>query len=113
MRRIWSLHNEAMDLAEAAALARLRHDGDSAASLSRRAFELERRAAGAYEGDISHEPTRSVLHRSAASLAIDCGEIREARRLITAGLSGNPPWEIAEELRDLLGRTGGGGPWPG
>ena len=31
-----------------------------------------------------------------------CQEFREAERLIAHGLSGNPPFEIAEELRDLL-----------
>ena len=51
---------------------------------------------------LEFEPTRSVLHRSAASLALECDEIREAERLIGRALSGNPPDEIAEELRDLL-----------
>ena len=52
--------------------------------------------------DLGAEPSRSVLHRSAASLAEQCGEFREAERLIAVALSGNPPEEIAEELRDLL-----------
>ena len=47
------------------------------------------------------EPTRSVLHRSAASLAFRCGEYREAERLIARALLGNPPEEIADELRRL------------
>ena len=34
--------------------------------------------------------------------AIDCGEIRAAERLIAIALSGNPPEEIAEELKDLF-----------
>jgi hypothetical protein len=51
--------------------------------------------------DLSAEPTRSVLHRSAAALAVECGEAREAERLIAVALAGNPPEEIAEELRDL------------
>jgi hypothetical protein len=38
----------------------------------------------------------------AASLALECGALREAERLIAVALSGNPPEEIAEELRDLL-----------
>jgi hypothetical protein len=42
------------------------------------------------------------LHRSAAALALECGVLREAERLIAAALSGDPPNEIAEELRDLL-----------
>jgi hypothetical protein len=48
------------------------------------------------------EPTRSVLHRSAAALALECSELREAERLIGRALAGNPPEEIANELRDLL-----------
>ena len=35
-------------------------------------------------------------------MALDCGREREAERLIATALSGNPPGEIAEELRDLL-----------
>jgi hypothetical protein len=43
-----------------------------------------------------------LLHRSAALLAIDCAELREAERLIARVLAGNPPDDIANELRDLL-----------
>ena len=38
----------------------------------------------------------------AATLAIDCGELKAAERLITTALSGNPPEDIAEELKDLF-----------
>jgi len=55
--------------------------------------------------DLALEPTRSVLHRSAAALAWQCGEYREAERLITTALSGAPPEVIADELRDLLLRV--------
>jgi hypothetical protein len=48
------------------------------------------------------EPTRSVLHHSAATLALECNELREAERLISRALSGFPPIDIAEELRNLL-----------
>ena len=43
-----------------------------------------------------------TLPASAASLALECGDYREAERLIAVALSGEPPDEIAEELRDLL-----------
>jgi hypothetical protein len=43
-----------------------------------------------------------VLHRSAASLAVDCLQLREAERLIGRALAGNPPPDIDDELRDLL-----------
>jgi hypothetical protein len=47
-----------------------------------------------------------VLHRSAASLAVECFQLREAERLIGRALAGNPPPDIADELRDLLLNTG-------
>lgn len=96
------IHREAMELADQAYLARLHGDSDKGKELLRKAFEKEREAANMMISDYDKEPTRSVLYRSAASLAIDCGEVREAERLISSALVGNPPDEIASELRDLL-----------
>lgn len=91
-----------MDLAEEADLARLRGHVEEADDLVRQAFGYERQAAKAVESSSAPEPTRSVIHRSAASLALESGDFREAERLISVALSGEPPAEIAEELRDLL-----------
>lgn len=102
MKTITTLHREAMSLADLAVIARTNGDSAQAIDLSLQAFQKESEAASLVAGDISLEPTRSVLHRSAASLALECGEVREAERLIAVGLAGNPPDEIAEELRDLL-----------
>lgn len=102
MSQIRSLHKQAMDLAEAAAVARLRGTLELAAQLTRQAFEQETQASALIASQLDAEPTRSVLHRSAASLAIECGELRMAERLIATALSGNPPAEIAEELKDLF-----------
>jgi hypothetical protein len=102
MSQIQALHQQAMDLAEAAAVARLRGAVERAAQLTRQAFEQEIQAAALIAGTLDVEPTRSVLHRSAASLAIECGEVQTAERLIATALSGNPPPEIAEELKDLF-----------
>jgi hypothetical protein len=99
--QIQNMHRQAMEFADQAFVAKLNGDKDQACELWRRAFDLERDAALAVAGDLSAEPTRSILLRSAASLAMDCGEMREAERLITMALSGYPPQEIAEELRDL------------
>lgn len=96
------LHQQAMEFAQMAELAKLRGDADSALQLSRQAFEKERLAAELIVNNLDAEPTRSVLHRSAASLAVECGEIATAERLIAIALSGNPPQEIAEELKDLF-----------
>lgn len=102
MSQIQTLHQQAMDLAEAAAVARLRGAFEQAAQLTRQAFEQEVQAANLIASVLDAEPTRSVLHRSAASLAIECSELRTAERLIATALSGNPPPEIAEELKDLF-----------
>lgn len=102
MSQIQELHQQAMDLAEAAAVARLRGASEQAAQLTRQAFEQENHAAALIASALDAEPTRSVLHRSAASLAIECGELQIAERLIATALSGNPPPEIAEELKDLF-----------
>lgn len=102
MSQMQALHQQAMDLAEAAAVARLRGTPEQAAQLTRQAFEREMQAAALIASTLDAEPTRAVLHRSAASLAIECGELRAAERLIATALSGNPPLEIAEELKDLF-----------
>jgi hypothetical protein len=102
MSRVTDLHDEAMDFADQAFIARRKGQHDYAKELTRQAFELETEAARYVADDTSAEPTRSILHRSAASLAIECGLVREAERLIAVALAGNPPAEIAEELRDLL-----------
>jgi hypothetical protein len=102
MSQIQTLHQQAMDLAEAAAVARLRGSIKQAVQLTHQAFEQETQAAALIANTLEAEPTRSVLHRSAASLAIECGELQTAERLIATALSGNPPPEIAEELKDLF-----------
>ena len=96
------LHDEAMNLAELATVAKVKGDIQQADELFHKAYDNEARAANLMIEVSSPEPTRSVLFRSAASLAIDCNELREAEKLIATGLSGNPPHEIAEELRDLF-----------
>lgn len=90
---------EQTDLALAA-----RQHGDEVAALRhfRKAYELEAQAAAAYATRLDAEPTRSVLFRSAATLALDCKLLPEAEKLVCTALSGNPPDEIADELRDLL-----------
>ena len=91
MSPIQELHQQAMDLAEMVEVAKLRGNLTQAEQLSRQAFEKELLAAELVANDLEAEPTRSVLHRSAATLAIECGEIPTAERLIAIALSGKPP----------------------
>src|SRR5215212_4622516 len=92
-------HQDAMEAAETAFLAAMRGDHGRAAELYRQAFDLERRAAETLVSDLDSEPTRSILFRSAATLGLRCGDLRDAERLAAIGLSGNAPDEIADELR--------------
>ena len=105
MNEINKLHDEAMNLAELAAVAKVKGSLQQADELLRRAYENEAKAAHLMLDVSSPEPTRSVLFRSAASLAIDCNELREAEKLISLGLAGNPPPDVIEELRDLFERV--------
>lgn len=73
-----------------------------AAGHYRRAFALERSAAIGFLDLKDVEPTRSVLFRSAAWLAFQCGELQEGARLARFGLSGMPPPEIRRELEEVL-----------
>lgn len=102
MQTIAKFHHQAMEYADRAEIARRQGNTSLAFEFSKKAFELEKNAAYLLKDDFKMEPTRSVLHRSAATLALECGEIREAERLISFALAGYPPFEIAEELRNLL-----------
>lgn len=96
------LHEQAMEYMDLAFLERRKGNKATAKKFFRKSFEFERAAVKLLENDFDFEPTRSVLHRSAATLAVDCGETEEAKKLIYAGLSGNVPPEIATELKELL-----------
>jgi len=109
MNQVKDLHREAMRLVDEAESARRNGNVQLARERLGQAFDLERQAADLVAGDLSREPTRSVLHRSAASLAFQCGALRESEQLIATALSGDPPDEIAEELRDLLEQVYFGG----
>ena len=99
MSDVLEIHHKAMEWADEGQLCLYRGDHSSARQAFRKAMELEREAACA-AGDT--EPDRSVLFRSAGSLALNCDELRTAEQLLAHGLSGEPPEEIAEEIRDLL-----------
>ncbi len=89
-------------LAEHALAARHKGDLDLAKRLFNKAFNKESSALNKIKDNFELEPTRSILHRSAASLALECGMFEEAEKLIFAGLIGYPPAEIYNELKELL-----------
>ncbi len=97
-----ALHEQAMQYAQDAMVAKMIGDEEAATSSNLQAYELEKQAAMALLDDFDVEPVRSLLFRSAAVLAFECGQYREAEKLASLGVAGDPPSDIAEELRNLL-----------
>jgi len=93
------LHKQAMEFADKALLNEKNDRPSQAKKQYKQAFQLEKQAAMILVADYATEPSRSVLFRSAAFLAIKATEYREAERMAAFGLTGNPPSEIAQELR--------------
>ena len=94
------VHRQAMDFAGLGLIERQRGNPNEAIGYFQRALEYELKALAELTEPV--EPTHSVLHRSAATLAMDCGDDRLAEKLAAKALAEEPPWEIAEELRDVL-----------
>src|SRR5688572_32029285 len=100
-QQVKEIHDRAMELADRAFMAKWQGDTAAALPYFEQAYELEAQAAHLMV-DTNIEPSRSVLHRSAASLAFNCGKYREAEKLIGIALAGNPPDEVLKELRELM-----------
>lgn len=90
-----------MDFADRADAAKSRGDLDESRELLQRAFYYESLAALEFIDVKAEQPTRSVLFRSAASLALECGLYDESELMVELGLAGVPPAEVADELRNI------------
>ena len=99
------LHQKAMDEANVAMIAEKKGQQDQALKHYKLAFQYEKEAAMTMAYDFTIEPSRSVLFRSAAFLAIKAKLYQDAERMAAFGLIGNPPAEIAMELREALQET--------
>jgi hypothetical protein len=96
------LHREAMGQADLWHAATRDGNAEAAAAFLLEAFRLERSAAEQLATHYDAEPSRSILFRSAATLAIRAQMFAEAEQMICLALAGNPPGDLAEELRDLF-----------
>lgn len=96
-----ALHAQAMSHANDGFAHRFLGHHDEAVAEFREAWRLERAAAMGLVAE-SLEPSRSILFRSAASLALLCGEVEDARRLAHLGLGGDPPLRVREFLLQVL-----------
>ncbi len=101
MSDVTLLHRQSMAKYEAALLIRESASKDRA-RLLHEAFELEKCAAQLMREKRDEEPSRSVLYRSAATLAMSAHEFRAAEQLASEGLAGNCPEELATEFRQII-----------
>lgn len=101
-REVNKLHRKAMEFADESFVFRLENNREEFLRLTKLAYEKEAAAADLMVDEFDIEPTRSVLHRSAATLAWRCEMYDEAKWLICRALAGNPPPDIECELNDLL-----------
>ena len=100
MSKIKDLHSQAVEYAERALMARMRGETKVAIGIFGEALKYE--IAAIDEMRERSEPTYSILHRSAGTLALDCNDLRTAERMAARALANDPPPDVAQELRDLL-----------
>jgi len=95
-------HTTAMKLALQALQARSDCHLKESKGLFEQAFAHERAAAMAYAAKKRYEPTRGILFRSAAELAISAELYTESQECAFYGLQGNPIPRVREELLQAL-----------
>ena len=101
LERAKIIHERAMILAQEAIMARIRNDETKAQTLYKQSFDLEREAAYIYSERFDKEPMRSILYRSAASLAIECHLYQDADLLIQQGQSSDTPSDVMDDFQEL------------
>src|SRR3977135_4009546 len=90
-----------MELFEASLLARHAEDEGRMNRFLAQAVKLGWEPPGTVADDYALEPTRSLLHRSAAAMALSSFDTKTARRYVEAALEGKPPAEGGSELQIL------------
>jgi hypothetical protein len=96
------VHDEAMNIAEEAFREKELGNQSAAIALFARALDLEQQCAEYFAENQESEPSRSILYRSAASLAYNAQQYEVAENLAFRGLAGLPPTDIRDELKALL-----------
>jgi hypothetical protein len=90
-----------MEFFEASLLARHAEDEGRMNRFLAQALKLECEAADTVADDYALEPTRSLLHRSAAAMALSSFDTKTAMRYVEAAFEGKPPAEVGSELQIL------------
>lgn len=99
-KSIKQLHDTAMGLVSDILYNPLDKDHTDEEKTLEMALKFETAAADKVSKEKEFEPSRSILYRSAATIAIRCRKYKEAIRLANEGLSGFPPVEIKKELEE-------------
>jgi hypothetical protein len=102
MNTISQIHDEAMAKLQLANQVLKKGQPGAYKTMLNEALALEKTAAYSLVNDHDCEPTRSVLFRSAAAIAINAEDYNDAIILAQQGLNGNPFTEIKDELQNLL-----------
>lgn len=98
MNDIRETHDMAMDLYELALLAARAGDAEKSLRLFNEALDRETAAADSVSDSYDLEPTRAILHRSAATIALRIGNTQKAKKYVEAGLAGSAPQDVRAEM---------------
>jgi hypothetical protein len=101
LERAKIIHEKAMALSHEADMAKIWNDEAKSQMLYRQSLDLEREAAYIYSERFDKEPVRTILYRSAASLAMLCHLYEEADLLIQQGQADSTPAHMRAELTEL------------
>lgn len=100
MRKHVKPHRAAMVAIDEAEAARRQNNEREERKLLGQALLYEKQAASEVEPEL--EPTRSILYRSAAAIALRLGDVFETRTLALAALRGSPPPTVRDEVFEIL-----------
>lgn len=98
-------HENAMSLYEESLAAKAKGHEKERLYLLEKALELEKEAAFLLKERYDLEPTRSKLFASCATMAYQLSDYRESEKMVAFALSGNPHFDVLEELRDLFDKV--------
>ncbi len=100
--KTYELHNAAMSYVDEAFFAKRKNDTEGEQKALRLALQKEREAAELLTYHLDLEPTRGILFRSAATIALNLKEFKEAKRLAEKGKAGKPIPCILQELEEVI-----------
>lgn len=103
---IEDLHNRAMEFTDLAIISKQRGNNQEALNYFGQAFKYEEKAAIMSISQNIGQPTIGVLLRSAATLAVDKGDLDKMLSLTRKALILNVPQEIKKEFRQLIDNSG-------